>query len=403
MSFYSAASSGGTPSSLPIPSMSHTHVASSEDAVPLREDLASAERLALDCEAAGFHRYSDRLCLLQLTTAHATYVIDPMGFDPAEVLREPLEHPDVEVVMHGADFDLRLLARDLGIELRGLFDTQIAAQIVGEDAIGLAALLQSRLAITVSKKYQRADWAERPLTDAMLEYAADDTRYLMTLADALRLELDGKGRSAWAEEECEVLERTVGVTGVVPTDSEDPVVRVKGARKLPVRAVAALRVALEWRDEIARDRDRAPFRVVSDGPLIDAAASLPRRVADLSAIKGFPNRLAKDEGPELIDRLQTVAQAPESELRPYPARPRATLGRPSPEVEELADRLKLVRNRRAEEIGLPRGTLLPNAVVLEVARTAPTTPAQLMAVEGMRQWKADVVGEELLRVVRGRG
>jgi ribonuclease D len=139
---------------------------------------------------------------------------------------------------------------------------------------------------------------------------------------------------------------------------------------------------------------------VADGPLIEAVSAQPRRVAELSAIKGFPNRLAKDEGPELLDRLRKVEQAPESELRPYPRKPRSGHGRASPEVEELADRIKSIRNRRAEELGLPRGALLANATVVEVARAAPSTRPQLMEVEGMREWKADALADEILEAIR---
>jgi ribonuclease D len=376
------------------------HVQSMRDADGLSADLGSVKRVALDCEAAGFHRYSDRLCLLQLSTERDTYIVDPLGFDPSGLLRPSLEDPAVEVVMHGADFDLRLLRRDLGIRLRGLFDTQIAAQLLGEETLGLAGLLEARLGIHLSKKFQRADWAERPLSDAMLEYAADDTRYLAGLADLLVEQLAAAGRTSWAEEECRALERAAETVSETE-EPEDPVVRVRGARRLSPRQVTALRVALEWRDEIARARDRAPFRVVAEGPLIQAAAARPRTVAQLADAKGFPRRLAQEEGKELIRRLDRVAALDERELRPYPKTSRRGPGRPSPEAEALAERLKSVRNRRAEEVGLPRGTLLSNAVVLEVARCAPSTFDELLAVDGMRRWKADVLGDAFLRVIRG--
>jgi len=164
--------------------------------------------------------------------------------------------------------------------------------------------------------------------------------------------------------------------------------------------VAALRTALEWRDEIARRWDKATFRVVGDGPLIDAVAASPLHVRDLAAIKGFPGRLANEEGAALLDRLDRIAMAPDSELRPYPKGPRQGPGRPSPEVEALAERLKTVRNRRADELGLPRGTLLANGVVLEIARAAPRSMQELEAIEGMRKWKAAAVGEEMLALIR---
>jgi ribonuclease D len=378
--------------------MSHIHVQSPGQAGELERDLGSARRIALDCEAAGFHRYSDRLCLLQLTVGERTYVIDPLAFDVTALLRGPVEDPDLPVIMHGADFDLRLLSRDLGIRLRGLVDTQIYASLIGEEALGLASLLESRLGVKLSKKYQRADWAERPLSDAMLEYAADDTRHLERLVDLLAADLDELGRRAWADEECEALERVADE----PADEgepEDPVLRVKGARDLSPRQVTALREALEWRDEIARKRDRALFRVVGDGPLVEAVARKPSRVEDLADVRGFPRGIAREEGGDLLTRLRAVVEMSDSELTPYPRHVRRGPGRPPPELDALIDRLKDVRNQAAKELGLPRGTVLANAVIVGIAQAAPKTREELTAVDGMRSWKADVLGERLLAAV----
>jgi ribonuclease D len=382
--------------------MSHIHIQRIEDATDLEATLGAAGRIALDCEAAGFHRYSDRLCLLQLSLDERTYVIDPLAFDPGELLKGPLEDPELTVVMHGADFDLRLLKRDLGIRLAGLFDTQVAAALLGEEALGLAALLESRLGVTLSKKYQRADWAQRPLKTEMLEYAADDTRHLLGLADELMRELVEAGRVSWAEEEWLALEAVADQNSDASHD-EDPVVRVKGARDLTPREVSALRRALAWRDRIARERDRAPFRVVGDRPLVEAVVRRPGRLDDLKAIKGFSPTLARDEGPSLLEALRAVRELPEAELEGYPRHARRGPARPPPEVEQLVDRLKAIRNRRAEEIGLPRGTLVSNAVMLAIAHDAPQDLAALVAIDGMRRWKADVVGAEFLEAVRRQG
>lgn len=379
--------------------MSHVFIESLGEAEGLREDLASSTRIALDCEAAGFHRYSDRLCLLQISVDDRTYVLDPLAFDPSELIRGPLERPDLPVVMHGADFDLRLLSRDLDIKLRGLVDTQISAALLGEEGLGLASLLESRLGVKLSKKYQRADWAERPLTEGMLDYAASDTRHLAQLSDILAAELLEAGRSHWAEEECGALE-TVAELPPAPAEPEDPVARVKGARDLSSRQVTALREALLWRDEIARKKDRALFRVIGDPPLIEAVARHPKGVDELPEIRGFPRSLAREEGKELLRRLAAVTQMSDEELTPYPKLARRGSGRPPPELEEIVERLKGVRNRKADELGLPRGALLANAVIIDVARAAPTTLDDLVAVDGMRTWKAEVVGRELIEVLR---
>jgi ribonuclease D len=274
--------------------------------------------------------------------------------------------------------------------------------MVGEATIGLAALLESRFGIRLSKKFQRADWAERPLSDGMLEYAAEDTRHLTRLADWLGAELSEAGRMGWALEECRALEDAAGAppeTG----EPEDPVVRIRGARHLSARQLTALREALGWRDELARSRDRALFRVISEDPLIEAVAANPSTVGELAAIKGFPARLAEEEGAALIERLARVARLPDEELRPYPRSPRRGTGRSTPQMEALAEKLKNARNKKADEVGIARGTLLANAVVIEVARAAPRTLEELAAVEGMRRWKVGILGEDFLKLIRAAG
>jgi ribonuclease D len=301
--------------------------------------------------------------------------------------------------MHGADFDLRLLDRDLGIRLAGLFDTQIAASLLGANQLGLAALLETHLAVTLSKKYQRADWAERPLTEGMLDYAASDTRHLTRLADLLVADLDKAGRTLCAEEECRALEANALAPPVQTDEDPDPVLRVKKARDLNPRHLTALREALEWRDAIAKRRDRATFRVVGDPPLLEAVARFPRDTAALADIKGFPGGLARSEGKELLRRLHTVAQMPEEELKGYPRIRGRGPGRPPPEVEALADRLKAARNQRADDLGLDRGTLMSNGVITAIAVAGPGDSQALASVEGVRGWQVEAVGSLLLEVL----
>jgi ribonuclease D len=376
--------------------MTYTHVDTPGAAGDLKHILSSARRIALDCEAAGFHRYDNRLCLVQVTVGDDTYVVDPLAVDITAVFGDVLAREDVPVVMHGSDFDLRLLGGQYGLRIHGLFDTQIAASLLGLDGLGLAALLETRYGVKLSKKYQRADWAERPLSDEMLEYAASDTRYLFRLGDELATELEAAGRAEWAEQECRALE-TVAVEADEADEADDT------REDLSVHQVAALREALEWRDEIARAKDRAPFRVVGDGPLLDAVARHPRRVEDLADVKGFPGSLARSDGETLLERLRAVTGADETELRPYPRASTRGPGRPTPEVEELANRLKDVRNRKADELGLPRGTVLSNAVLLAIATEAPTNMRELGAIDGMRPWRLEVLGRDLLEVLEQSG
>jgi ribonuclease D len=357
--------------------------------------LQSPPRIALDCEAAGFHRYTDTLCLVQLSTPEETVLFDPMAVNPAPVLGPLLEDPAVEVVMHGADFDVRLLDRDLGISLRGLFDTQIAATFLGASAIGLASLLEEHLEVKVSKKYQRADWAQRPLPSGLLDYAAGDTRHLLSLADILGQGLRDEGRDQWATEEFQALESIKWVE-----DESDPIIRFKGARKMEPLEVTILRAALAWRDRIAKARDRAPFRVVGDSVLVDVVNECPTSIDELSSLKGMSPRLAENDGEKLLREIREIKTLPETELKGYPKGVRNGPGRPTPEEEALMDSIRTLRTKKAEEIGLDKGILLSNAKINEIVRSIPPSVDSLRALPGIRNWQVEILGEEILGILQ---
>ncbi len=361
----------------------------------VRSTLATAERIALDCEAAGYHRYSDRLCLVQLTTGSSTYLLDPLEIDPEPALRPALEDPGIEVVMHGADFDIRLLDRDLSIRIAGLFDTQIAASLLGDQAVGLSSQVESRLGIQLSKKYQKADWARRPLPAEMREYAAADTTYLPALANRLREGLVASGRLGWAVEEFNELEKV----RFEESNGRDPVLGFKDARELGPREVDRLREALVWRDRIGRELDRALFRVVGDAVLVEASRRNPGTVDQVAALKGMSRSLASQWGQDLILRFREVDLRPEEELVGYPVGPVGSNGfgrRRSIEVEARMVRLKGVRNQRAENLGVDRGTLLSNAVLQLIAESPLSSADDLAGVAGMRRWQAELLADDLI-------
>ena len=363
----------------------------------LGRSLVGAD-IAVDCEAAGYHRYSDRLCLLQLSTPSGTFVLDPLAVDPTSALKPVLEDPARRVLMHGGSYDLRLLRRDLDIAVARLFDTQVAASFLGEPAIGLQALLEKHLGIRVAKKFQRADWARRPLPGEMIDYAAGDTRHLHRLAAVLEERLGGLGRLGWAEEECGRLVEDAADHGE-REPPPDPVTRVKGARRLGPRAVTALREAIAWRDRIARSRDRAPFRVASDAALLAAVTARPASLAQLRSVRGFPRRLAARDGRSLLAALERVRRMATRDLSPYPVS-RKGRGRPTPEEEAALDRVSAVRNEVASKLGLERGRVMANHLLREVVAAGPRSLAELGAVRGVRRWQVEVLGGKLVEALR---
>ena len=242
----------------------------------LAEAIAALSReplVAADTEAASFHRYRDRIFLIQLSSPSRTEIIDPLAVADLSPVGQLLADAKVEKIFHDADYDLRILDRDYGFRARRLFDTRIAAQLAGEPAVGLAALLEKYAGVKLAKEHQKADWSRRPLPPAMLAYAAADTAHLPALREQLRARLIALGRLIWAEEEFTRLEdlRWTGGGGGAPDGAggggaggPDAFLRVKGAKALTPRQLAALRELYLWREALAAEQDRATFRIIGN-------------------------------------------------------------------------------------------------------------------------------------------
>ena len=358
----------------------------------LAKKLGGVILIAADTEAAGYHRYRDTVCLLQLSTRLDTYVIDTLAVTDLSKLASVFAQPETEVVFHDADYDLRLLSRDFDINVTTLFDTKIAAQLVGEPSFGLGSLVEKYLGITLEKKHQRADWAQRPLPADMLHYAAEDTRHLPALRDRLREELVARGRLSWAEEEFQLAQHRRWEIG----EDADAFLRTKGARDLKPRELAVLRELHKWREGAAESRDVATFRVLSNEALLEISRRMPSTVAELANIPGLGPGLIDRRGEELVQAVQRAVRLEESQLPRFPRYPR----RPPPDVDfdPLVEKLRNARDRVAEELQLDRGFLMPRQQLEDIARQRPRTREQLIEIDHMRKWQVEALGDALLRV-----
>ncbi|MGQ0813122.1 MAG: ribonuclease D, partial [Gemmatimonadota bacterium] len=313
--------------------------------------LASVALIAADTEAAGYHRYSDRVCLLQLSTRDATFVIDTLAVTQLDALRDIFSRQETEVVFHDADYDLRLLARDFDLHVTRLFDTKIAAQFIGAQAFGLGSLVETYLGTRLDKKHQRADWAQRPLPADMLLYAAEDTQHLPMLRDRMREELVSLGRLKWAEEEFRITEQTRWALG----PEREAFLRLKGARDLKPRELAVLRELHAWRESVAETRDVATFRVLSNEVLLEIARRMPAEVSGLDGIVGLSPNVIERRGRDLLAAVRRAAALAEVELPRLPRGPR----RPPPDAqfETRADKRRAVSDQVADSLKLDRGSL----------------------------------------------
>ena len=356
----------------------------------LFQRLKQESLIALDTEAASFHRFRDRVYLLQLSSRKETAVVDPLSVESLEPLGQILGDPKIEVVFHDADYDLRLLENEYGFRATNLFDTRIAAQLLNEPGVGLAALLEKYLGIHLDKRYQRADWSARPLTPEMLEYAAADTHHLPALRDLLRERLRELGRLEWAEEEFEILGAAPRLVG---EPDEPAYLRLKGAKALNGRALAILRELFRWRDEVARRTDKAPFRVLNNEPMLLMAKSPPRDIESLKAVRGIGSEQAERRGREILAAVQRGLEIPEGELPRVERRHRPP---PDAAFEARLERLKVARNVLALRFDLQPGVLCPNGILEAIARLNPATLQQMSEIRGLRRWQLREFGSGLL-------
>ena len=348
-------------------------------------EIAGTREIALDTEGASFHRFIDRIYLLQLSTRGRHAVIDPLPIGAPAGLGALLEDPAVEVVFHDADYDLRLLQQDYGWRITHIFDTRIAAQLLGYTAFGLAALLERFFDVKLDKKHQRADWSMRPLTADMLDYAAQDTRFLLELKDKMSAELERMGRMTWAREEFGLLEGTRWA-------DEEPgmgFLKMKGARDLNRRELGVLRELVPWRDRAAAAVDRATFRVLGNEQLLDIARTQPASRDALGKIKGMPRGVLEQRGAELLDTVQRALAVPESDL---PRFPRAARWDRDPDFDARVSALKTARDAAAKRLTLDPGVLCSRDRMEAVARRNPETVAEVSEVTELRRWQVSELG-----------
>jgi ribonuclease D len=353
-----------------------------------RLDALPLAAVSLDTEADSFHHYFEKVCLVQLETAGGIFLVDPLAPVPLAPLLVRLEGR--RLLMHGADYDLRLLYRSYGFRAGTVFDTMIAAQLVGEREIGLKALLAKRLGIPLDKAHQRADWSERPLPPGMAAYAAADVAHLPALAASLAEELAAKGRLGWHEEECARL-AAAPFPRERETDPENDW-RIKGTNGLTARERAFVRGLWEVREARARELDRPPFRVMTNERLLAAGRRAAAGEGDLLKLFPGPKALPGELAAEIRRALDAVRRMPPSAWPP--PRHREAVETDSA-LERAVEALKKERDRTAKALGLDPGVVASRAVLAAAARALlsgrPSGPGPLAAAAGISRWRAGLL------------
>ena len=328
-------------------------IATDSELAAILPQLEKVDRVAVDTEADSLHCYYEKLCLVQLSFGGNDYLVDPLaGFDLAPLAAALARK---EIVLQGADFDLRLMKRSFDFTASKVFDTVVAARLLGIREFSLAALVQRFFSVTLSKGSQKANWAQRPLPSQMAEYAMNDTRYLLPLAEKLEAELRAKDRFEWFEQSCE---RGLAQAGVERVRDEEEAWRISGSGTLSPRASAVLRALWRWRDAEAQVADRPPFHILQNHLLVEAAKSF-----DAGNVPEF-RHLTSRRRRGFMDAAEQAMQIPEAD---WPRRLRRVGVRPTQDMERAAENLRRRRDVKAEELGLDPSFIAPRATVDSIA------------------------------------
>ena len=353
--------------------------------------LAHHPAVAVDTESNSLHAYQERVCLIQFSLPGADYLVDPLaGLDLAS-LGDVLANPQIEKVFHAAEYDVMCLRRDFGWEFDNLFDTMLAARILGWPRIGLGNILEEQFGVHLNKRWQRYDWGERPLNPEALAYAQLDTHYLLSLHERVLAELQNKNR---LEEARAVF---VQVAKSEPAfrdfDPDQDLWRVKGVWDLAGESQAILRELLVWRDQEARRRDRPPFKVLGDRTLLALAQSRPQSMGGLARIDGLKQHHVRRYGRKLLWSIKQGLHAP----APTPPRQHP---RPDQVVVDRYEALRRWRKRRAQVRGVDPDVIVSNAALWILASHRPLSLADLAALKVLDGWKQEAYGQALLDVLR---
>ncbi len=358
---------------------SHNVIASAQQLADLIRQVEAADRIALDTEADSLHSYREKLCLLQISVPASAnvhdcrdFILDPLADLDLQPLRLALESR--EIVLHGADYDLRMLRRGLNFVASRIFDTVIAARLLGIREFSLGALVKRFFGVELHKHSQKANWAMRPLPPRMIKYALDDVHYLLALAAKLEEELDRLQRRDWFRQSCE---RAIELASADRERSQDELWRIAGAGGLEARTGAVLRALWQWREKEAEMADRPPFHILQNHELLKAAESFTS--GGMPDYKHFSAR-----------RQQTFREAAKFGLQlpklEWPVMRRRTSTRPTADIVRRAERWRQRRDKSAEQLGL-EPPFIASRGTLEAIAADPNLATALLV-----PWQRELIG-----------
>ena len=360
----------------------------------LQELLAAACRvpiIGVDTESNSLYAYYHQVCLIQISLPGADYVVDPLAIDVAP-LGQLFADPSCQKIFHAAENDILGLKRDYRFTFANLFDTMLAARIMGWPQAGLAGILAEKFGVTLDKSLQRANWGQRPLQPELLAYAKLDTHYLLPLRALQEQALKACGR--W-EEAQEAFERVSTAAWTDKAFDPNGFWNIAGARDLTPYELAVLQTLYQYREDQARREDRPPFKVLDQHTLLALSRARPETMPDLARVRGMTSHQVRRYGSGLLEAVRRGNNAPP----PMPPRRPEGNGRPDSRTVERYDALRAWRGQRARQRGVDPDIILTNDQLMAIARQAPKTTDDLRALAVMGPWKLGEYGDAILQAL----
>jgi ribonuclease D len=355
----------------------------------LIEALANEPLIAVDTESDSLYSYHEKVCLIQFSTASADYLVDPLAVD-VSALASIFADESIQKVFHAAEYDFLSLKRDYNFAFTNLFDTMLAARILGWPRYGLGALLEEHFNIELDKRFQRYNWSQRPLTEKALTYAHLDTHYLIPLREIQVKEIKRQNRF---REATEAFKRLTQVQPTLKVFDPEDFWRIKGSKELKPQQQAVLRELFILRDQIAQKVDRPPFKIMGDNILIELARIQPQSQAGLRQIKGIGAKLLQHNRHDILHAIERGQAAP---LPRYPANHQ----RLDDHTLIRYENLRQWRNELAAQRGVEPDVIVSNHTLMSIARNNPKSLDTLTKLGVLGDWQFEAYGKILLKILR---
>lgn len=364
------------------------YIASQADLEAFLERASKHDVLAIDTEFLREKTYYPKLCLLQMGTAEETAIIDPFGIDDLTVIRPILENEKIVKLLHAGYQDIEIMLYDIGCVPHPLFDTQVAAALLGQtQQIGYGALVHSMCGVKLKKADSFTDWSARPLSDSQLKYAADDVIYLPKLYDIMTEKLKSKGRLSWLDDEFREMEKPESYL----VDERERFRRLKHVGQLTRRQMAAAREMAAWREIEARKRNIPRRWVLTDEQIVESCRREPKKIDDLFMVRGIRERLTTRDARELISLVRAALDsAPDTwpEVQ--------NNNRSEQNVDIQVEMLMSIVRMRAKENDIAIPTLASTADVTAIAR------GHRKNIDLLKGWRREIVGNDLVDFMEER-